>query len=197
MSIEHPVGKHRYITTRSGRPVRLSQMAPCDVRVRDIVHSLAMQCRYVGHCNRFYSVAEHSMVVSVLAGRAFTSGELFRDCVSVEFVTICALMHDAGEAYQGDQSSPFKEEVPEIWRIQHHIDTIVFGTLGLPAPDHRIWKDVKQCDIQALHIESAQLFDPVPPWVIRDRTFERLNCWEPYEAEQQFGRRVAELYGPF
>lgn len=65
-----------------------------DVRLVDIAHALANQCRYVGHCDRFYSVAEHSVYVS--------------QCVPPEHA-FAALMHDAEEAYTGDMSRPMKE----------------------------------------------------------------------------------------
>lgn len=38
-----------------------------DVRIEDIARALAMQCRYNGHVTRFYSVAEHSVRVAMLA----------------------------------------------------------------------------------------------------------------------------------
>ena len=37
---------------------------PQDIDIVDIAHSLAMQCRYNGHTDRFYSVAEHCVHVS-------------------------------------------------------------------------------------------------------------------------------------
>src|SRR4051812_12365507 len=51
--------------------------------IEDIAHGLANICRYSGQCSRFYSVAEHSLLVSDVA-------------VGFELE---ALMHDAAEAF--------------------------------------------------------------------------------------------------
>ena len=58
-----------------------------EVRIEDIAHALSLKCRYSGQCARFYSVAEHSVLVAALVEPRWQPA---------------ALLHDAGEAYLAD-----------------------------------------------------------------------------------------------
>ena len=40
-----------------------------EVDIKDIAHSLAFQCRFNGHSNYFYSIAQHSVIVSKIVSK--------------------------------------------------------------------------------------------------------------------------------
>src|SRR5689334_25068051 len=65
--------------------------------IEDIAHGLANICRYSGQCRRFYSVAEHALLVAETAAG----------------FELEALMHDAAEAFLGDITRPLKQMLPE------------------------------------------------------------------------------------
>lgn len=108
-------GKAGVMCTYNGSKVNLMNFKSHMIDVQDIGHALSKQCRFNGHINRMYTVAEHSIVGGMLA----TSPELRLEC----------LLHDAAEAYTGDVILPFKEVFPEICEIEDAIGGVIFNTL--------------------------------------------------------------------
>lgn len=86
-----------FMQTYTGRKFWPMDPRADEIDIRDIAHSLAMQCRYAGHCKRFYSVAEHSTLIARwLVGRNGAETALW------------GLLHDASEAYLVDVPRPVK-----------------------------------------------------------------------------------------
>ena len=81
------------IETYSGIHVTPLNPQPETICLGDIAHALSQQCRFAGHCRKFYSVAEHCVHVSHLVPMDFRRH---------------ALLHDAGEAYLMDIPRPLK-----------------------------------------------------------------------------------------
>lgn len=111
-----------WINTASGRRFDIMSPRAEDVDIRDIAQALSNQCRFNGHCSRFYSVAEHCLHVSeVLEG---TGAELW------------GLMHDAAEAYVGDVVYPLKmtKDMAQFLRIEERVHQAVAERYGLPWP---------------------------------------------------------------
>ena len=155
MTHEHPARHHRYITTASGQRIACPNIRTSQIYLQDIAHSLALQARYLGHTTRFYSVAEHSALVALIAR---TRGESL-------LVQKCALLHDAHEAYIGDFPSPFKVVVPELRDFERSVEIVVRERFELPGFGDPLWARVKQYDLQALHYEAYSLFASLPDWV--------------------------------
>lgn len=95
--------------TFTGQFVDLFDPDPSTINLRDIAHQLALQCRYNGAVKRFYSIAEHSVLVAqlveVVIGVEHKRGQtpyMYDDIVRG------ALLHDASEAYLSDAVSPLK-----------------------------------------------------------------------------------------
>lgn len=81
------------ITTFTGRSFNLLYPTADMVCIEDIAHHLAMVCRWSGSVRSFFSVAQHSILVSRVCPPELQKW---------------ALLHDAAEAYIGDLSRPLK-----------------------------------------------------------------------------------------
>lgn len=109
--------------------------------IEDVAHGLAHICRYAGQCAAFYSVAEHSLLVS-------------ETCKNHELV---ALMHDAAEAFVGDVTRPLKQLLPDYKKIEKNVQSAIltrFGISGVTPPE------VKEADVRVLAAEQAQIMPP-------------------------------------
>lgn len=82
------------LLTSERRTVRLDSI---QADVREVAHSLSRLCRFTGHTDVTYSVAQHSLLVASLVSQ--TDPDL----------AVVALLHDAHEAYLGDISRPVKD----------------------------------------------------------------------------------------
>lgn len=121
-----------------------------EILIEDIAHALSLQCRYAGHVNRFYSVAEHSWRVSKV-------------CEPEN--ALWGLLHDASEAYLVDLPRPIKRFTTlgeEYRRIECRLMSVICDRFNLPQQEPR---DVKRSDDFMLHWEARDLMGAHPgPW---------------------------------
>jgi len=129
------------IMLASGRRFDLLDPASSQFEVEDIAHGLAHICRYAGQCRTFYSVAEHSMLVSEV----------------VENFALEALMHDAAEAFIGDITRPLKQLLPDYKVIEADIERVIADRFGLVSEAKKV---VKEADLQVLAAEQCQVMAP-------------------------------------
>lgn len=90
--------EHRHIRTYNGNRFYLFSNDTSAIQLTDITRALSHTSRFSGMTSRFYSVAEHSILVGHLV--ALRTGN--------PNTVLQALMHDAPEAYLTDIPSPFK-----------------------------------------------------------------------------------------
>lgn len=110
--------------------------------VRDIAHALGLIVRFNGHVSKFYSVAEHSLLVAGLMAKV-TGGDPFE-----------GLLHDATEAYLSDVPKPFKQLLPELTAWDRRMEGQLRKQFGLP--EHTT-PECKKADWYALAIEAHYL----------------------------------------
>lgn len=168
------------LQTRSGILIDLEDPKPEDIRLRDIAHALAHICRFNGHCREFYSVGQHSVLMSESVPAAYAAD---------------ALMHDAAEAYVGDVTRPLSE----CTGMEHHaiheriIRTAIgtrFGVGIAPMP-----MSVTLADLRMLATEARDLMgvrDDAWGLGVEPFAFE-IQPMSPAQARAAFLRRAKEL----
>jgi hypothetical protein len=154
-----------------------------EVRIEDIAHALANQCRFSGHTRVYYSVAEHCLRVSgLLMGQAALYG----------------LLHDAAEAYLHDLPTPLKQ-LPDFAfyrEAEAQVQRCIYRRFGLcPVQPHA----VKRADEIMLVREAHSLMAPLDVgwgmWLdhIDDGPSPILCMWGPERAEREYLARFLEL----
>ena len=129
------------ITLASGKIFDFLDPHGSEFDIEDIAHGLAHVCRYAGQCRHFYSVAEHSILVSE----------------TVSEFKLEALLHDAAEAFIGDVTRPLKQLLPEFKRIEANVEHAIIERFRLDPAFRSV---VKTADLRVLAAEQAQVMAP-------------------------------------
>lgn len=119
----------------------------------DIALSLSRVPRFGGHSVEPWSVAEHSMVVALIA-RYTTIPEEGRQVIGSR-QEMYGLVHDMHESVTGDVPSTWK--TADMRAAQEQLDVRLYATLGIMPPDSNMIAFVKRCDRAALLAEAKLL----------------------------------------
>jgi hypothetical protein len=170
------------IRTYTGR--RLNPLSPDfrDIAIEDIAHALSMLCRFGGHASQFYSVAQHSVLMSYyVEGGPFTK--------------MWALLHDASEGLglvDIPRPAKYGPGMEAYREAEQRSMTAVAKRFGLPwYKPHGFPEEVRRVDDAILKDEANALLPheekqegglgiPIVPW-------------KPREAERTFLCRYHEL----
>jgi len=168
-----------WIQTYSGRRFNPTNPNPEAIVIQDIAHALSMQCRFSGHCREFYSVAQHSVLVSHICG--------FENA-------LWGLLHDASEAYLVDMPRPLKRsgKLDAFIEFEHKVQEAVCKRFGLPEKEP---PDVKRADTILLATEARDLMSPRhPDWKQPAEPLPfKIESWSPQQAKDNFLKRFTEL----
>jgi 5'-deoxynucleotidase YfbR-like HD superfamily hydrolase len=129
-----------WMRTYTGARVHLLQPNPREIDILDIAHALSQTCRFAGHVPEFYSVAQHSVIVSDLLPGQFA---------------LWGLLHDASEAYLHDINRPLKRALKEYQDIENRMMAAICVRFGLPVEMPKL---VKWADNVVLATEFRDLY---------------------------------------
>ena len=175
-----------WIQTYTGLRFYPFEPDPENVCIEDIAHALSLICRFGGHCKQFYSVAQHSVLVSL-------------NCPH----PLHGLLHDAEEAYIGDVCRPVKRSMIALGssiltNAAVGISEAIYKKLGVVWTDQQV-HDVKGVDNMMLSTEARILMAGMADGT----TWTSTDLFPPFdfvvapvgprEAERMFLDRYEEL----
>jgi hypothetical protein len=178
-----------FIVTYTGKVFPFDDITPDCIDIQDIAHSLSHLCRWTGHTNMFYSVAQHSLLVSErMPGKAAEK--------------LVGLLHDGAEAYTNDLASPLKKWMQSsdggvihdsvYGCLQDSITAMIYNKYGVT----RIPENVRLYDSAAGLFEAEGLMG-LEPSLLEKYGFpvHLRGLWQPWEpnfyaetsVDQEFG----------
>lgn len=157
------------------------------IHIATIARGLANICRYAGQVDGYYSVAEHSVLMSRMVAEEHAAE---------------ALMHDAAEALIGDIRKPLKAIWPEYKALEEKLERFIAQRFGLQYPRH---PDIKDADNRIIWLEQRKLYNDESDWGWEEPTADmrlrlrkhgrdgKIRMMEPDMAFAAFMVRAQEL----
>ena len=167
------------ILLHSGNYFDFANLKESRLSIEDIAHGLSNTCRFSGHCNRFYSVAEHCFFMSYY--------------VPLEYAE-CALLHDASESVLTDIPKPLKNMLPDYVKCEMELEAAIAEQYDIPFPYP---PEIKTADRRMLITERNQLF---PEYIRKDNVWDNIEpfdlkiyCYNPETIKNLFLDRYYQL----
>jgi len=173
-----PTRRGDWMQTFTGRAFWPLDPRPEEIDRADIAHALSLLCRYGGHVRRFYSVAEHCVLMSRV--------------VAPEYA-LWALLHDAAEAYMVDLPRPLKRQFPDYRAAEDNLMAYICKRFDLPV---MCPPEVKDADNRILLDERGALMNGALHWGSLDGMAPLgvpITGWYPPDAELAYLERLSEL----
>lgn len=162
--------KGNWMQANSGTQFYPLDPRPEDIHIADIAHGLSHVCRFAGHVDKFYSVAQHCVHVAEL-------------CPPED--KLWGLLHDASEAYVGDMVRPLKGSMPEYKAVEKAVMAAIKTRFNLPAAEPY---SVKLYD-QVLCCTEARDLMRAPDWAMHgpvSKLEQTIDPWPPAKAKAEF-----------
>jgi hypothetical protein len=166
--------------TYTGRRFYPLDPRPEDIDLLDIAVALSNISRYGGHC-RFYSVAEHSVLVSRMVAPEHR---------------LSALFHDAAEAYVQDLTRPIKRALRDLGQFDGFkaLDAAVQAAIEAKFGLSPIPREVIEADTAICALEREVLHPRAQAWDLPEVPLDLVICASsPKNASRDWLRKACGL----
>ena len=160
--------------------IDLANIQPEQITIQDISAGLSKICRFSGQITRFYSVAQHSVILSKIVP---------------DNLKRVALLHDASEAYLQDIIKPLKNLLGDSYtKLEEQFTHAIFDRYGL---DYELLKEIKPYE-RFVFEQECKCFregkeDEWVKWLKNDvKMFP--SFWDWRQGEVLFHTRFVELF---
>lgn len=173
MPKEENLYTHQCIRTHSGEYVNVFNPMPETIKIEDIAHALSRQPRFGGHLPVEYSVARHCIACCDEAPDGFR---------------LCALLHDAAEAYLIDLPRPIKKEIEVYKAIEDGLMKVIARKFGIeypfPSEVHAVDNIMLQIEWDNVFLKKHSILSRIFFWI--DHQFQKRLFLKKYNQYRRF-----------
>lgn len=166
------------IMTASGNYYNFFEPEKYKFEIEAIAHSLSKLCRWTGNCREFFSIAQHSVMVSEIVPKEHA---------------LAGLLHDSIESVMGDCSTTLKSLLPLYKELEYNAEKELFKQFGIPFP---MSKEIKKADLILLATERRDLMPHCGYWEMLDGVkplSKVIKPWTAAKSKKKFLERFMEL----
>ncbi len=188
---------------------------PENIHIVDIAHAMSMKCRYTGHSRFFYSVAQHSVLLTRYIRYGLEHGEI-GEYVShdptdenalgmdgrlvISPMQRWALLHDASEAYLPDVAGPIKAHLTGFVEIEDRLLDVIAERFSLGKHPKELsffdrmmyWRER---EVLLDNVDWVALRQDVVPVPAKMRVQVPIESWSPERAKREFMKEFTMLFG--
>lgn len=166
------------IMTASGKYYNFFEPEKYKFEIEAIAHSLSQQCRWTGNCRKFFSIAQHSVLVSKHVPKEHA---------------LAGLLHDGIESVMGDCSTTLKSLLPLYKELEYKAEREMFKQFNIEFP---MSKEIKKIDLVLLATERRDLMPYCGHWDMLEGVVpldKILKPWSVDKSKREFMKRYNEL----
>lgn len=167
--------------TNKGHKCDLENLQIGQIEIKEIAKALSHSCRYNGQTRKFYSVAQHCVLLVRYAKKNKLSLTIQKEL----------LVHDGSEAFVGDIVYHLKARLPFFKELEEKVLRKVYYRFGLSFD--RADPKVHELDRRICADEMSQLMCEIDPECDKPLGI-KIKPWSPAKAYREFMKEYRRLW---